>query len=195
MRLNRQIRKRGRILNAKTLILAILNFHEATGYEIRKMCAEGPYSYFVDISYGSIYPMLAKLEAEHLVTSRSEHHPGKPDRKVYQITDAGREEFARSLLQPPARDKLKSEFLLVAMTAEMGTPESVARAISERIEYLESELEMIRGHLKDCDHPGTCWVGDYGANCMKTDLEYLRRKGGELLAMAGTARTTKKVAE
>ena len=56
-------------MNAKTLILAILNFQESTGYEIRKMSTEGAYSYFVDISYGSIYPTLAKLEADGFVTS------------------------------------------------------------------------------------------------------------------------------
>jgi len=182
-------------VNAKTLILAILNYQEATGYEIRKMCTEGPYSYFVDISYGSIYPTLARLELDHLVTSRLEQHPGKPERKVYEITQAGREEFAHCVIQPPAKDKLKSEFLLVAMTAEAGTRESVERAISERIEHLESELEMIRNHVADCDHVGTCWVGEYGVHCMETDLEYLRKKSGELLAIAGTARVKPLAAE
>ena len=182
-------------MNAKTLILAILNYQEATGYEIRKMCTEGPYSYFVDISYGSIYPTLARLELENLVTSRLEQHPGKPERKVYEITEAGREEFAHNVTQPPAKDKLKSEFLLVAMTAEAGTKESVAQAISARIAHLESELEMIRSHVKDCDHAGTCWVGEYGEHCMQTDLDYLRKKSGELLAIAGTARVSKQAAE
>jgi DNA-binding PadR family transcriptional regulator len=174
-------------MNAKTLILAILNFQEATGYEIRKMCTEGPYSYFVDIGYGSIYPTLAKLEAEKLVTSRLEQDIGKPERKVYSITADGRAEFVGALAAPPALDKFKSEFLLVAMTAEYGNPATISKAIDARIEYLEGQLAMIKSHTENCDHHGTCWVGGYGAHVMKSDLEYLRNNKDALLALAGTA--------
>ncbi|MEO1142750.1 MAG: helix-turn-helix transcriptional regulator, partial [Pseudomonadota bacterium] len=54
-------------MNTQSLILAILNFEDASGYEIKKESSEGAFSYFVDISYGSIYPTLAKLEADGLV--------------------------------------------------------------------------------------------------------------------------------
>ena len=172
-------------VNAKTLILAILNRQEATGYEIRKMCIEGPYSYFVDISYGSIYPTLAKLEEEALVSSRVEHHSGKPDRKIYQITQLGQREFIHALAHPPQPDKFKSEFLLIAMCAELGTKESVKIAIDERIAHIEEELEMIRTHQSECSHPGTCWVIEYGEHCMSNDLVFLKKKREELLDIAG----------
>ena len=54
-------------MNTQSLILAILNFQDATGYEIKKQSTEGPFSYFVDVSYGSIYPTLSRLEKEGLV--------------------------------------------------------------------------------------------------------------------------------
>jgi DNA-binding PadR family transcriptional regulator len=173
-------------LNARTLILAILNFDEATGYEIRKMSTEGPFSYFAEISYGSIYPTLAKLEADGLVISRHEQDPGKPERKVYSITEAGRAAFCEAMTLPPAMDKFKSEFLLVAMSAEFIPTRFVERALDERIAYLESQIAMINNHVTDCDHLGTCWVGDYGKHVMRTDLEYLKSKRSSLLSMAGT---------
>jgi len=182
-------------MNAKILILAILNFEESTGYEIRKMSTEGPYSYFVDISYGSIYPTLAKLEAEGFVTSRLEQQAGKPERKVYSITDAGRDEFIAALAQPPAADKFKSEFLLIAMTAEAGTPETVTKAIDQRIAHIEEGLEMIRSHTVDCNHPGTCWVGDYGAYMKQADLDYLKMNREALISIAVNAQTMKTAAE
>ncbi|HHY48365.1 MAG TPA: PadR family transcriptional regulator, partial [Alphaproteobacteria bacterium] len=55
-------------MNVRTICLAILYDEEASGYEIRKLVVEGEYSYFIDASYGSIYPALQKLEAEKLVT-------------------------------------------------------------------------------------------------------------------------------
>lgn len=182
-------------MNARTLILAILNFQEATGYEIRKKCSEGPYSYFVDISYGSIYPTLAKLESEKCVTCRMEQDSGKPERKVYVITDKGRSEFAQSIILPPARDKFKSEFLLVAMNAEIGTKQSVGKAIDERIEHLEIELKMIRENMADCEHAGTRWVGRLGEHVMQSDLDFLRKNRDELMTIAGSASAFKVAAE
>ena len=182
-------------MNAHALILAILNYQEATGYEIRKMSVEGPFSYFVDISYGSIYPTLARLESEGLVVSRSEQDPGKPERKVYSITPAGRMEFIRALAQPPQRDKLKSEFLMVAMSAEYGHPDNLASALDARIRFLEGEKKMIEGHLADCQHEGTRWVANYGLHMIDADLGYLRKNRETLLAIAGTANPIGKAAE
>ena len=65
-------------MNVKTLCLAILYDENATGYEIRKLSVEGEYAYFVEASFGSIYPALAKLEEEGLVTSQVELQDGKP---------------------------------------------------------------------------------------------------------------------
>lgn len=179
-------------MNVRTLILAILNHEEATGYEIKKLSTEGVYSYFVDISYGSIYPTLSRLEAEGMVTVRAEQQDGKPSRKVYSITEAGRAEFVQSLLVPPAPDKFKSEFLLVALTAELGTTETITRAIDERIAYLESALSTISDHLKkSCGNKAErstfAWVCEYGRSIKEFDLTYLKNNRDLLISSAGKA--------
>lgn len=172
-------------MNAKTLILAILHFQDASGYEIRKLSAESPFSYFVDISFGSIYPILAKLESEGLVTSRAEQQEGKPDRNVYSLTERGRAEFVTALREPPQKDKFKSEFLLVAMLAGLGTGGTVKRAIDDRIEFLQAEMATIRRHLAECDREATRWVAEYGLHVMEADLSYLQKNQQRLLALAG----------
>ena len=63
---------------------------EASGYEIKKDIEEGLFSHFIDASFGSIYPALTQLAAEGLLTVRAEEQTGKPDKKVYAITEAGR---------------------------------------------------------------------------------------------------------
>ena len=84
-------------MNVRTLCLSVLYDGDATGYDIRRLCADGEFSYFVEASYGSIYPALAKLEADRLVTSRAEQQDGRPARKVYSITEMGRLAFAEEL--------------------------------------------------------------------------------------------------
>ena len=182
-------------MNTQTLILAILNFGNASGYEIKKESSEGVYSYFVDISYGSIYPTLAKLEAEEFVTCRSETQSGKPDKKVYSITDKGRAEFISALSIPPAHDKFKSEFLLVAMSAGLTSPEVITRAIDNRIREMEELVELISGLRSECDHPATQWITSYGLHVKGADLDFLRNNRDSLIAMAGLNKTLDQAAE
>lgn len=171
-------------MNLKTLILAILNKQDASGYEIKKLSSEGRFSYFVDISFGSIYPTLARLEDEGLVTGQAEVQEGKPDRKTYSITDNGRMELALGLSQPPRKDKFKSEFLLVAINANLAGPAAIKRAIAQRIEWLEAEVEILTNVVADCDNPATIWVANYGIAVMGNDLNYLKENQDQLILLA-----------
>ena len=173
-------------MNTQTLILGILNFEDVSGYEIKKMSTEGVYSHFVDISFGSIYPTLSKLEAEGLVTCRAESQNGRPDKKVYSITEKGRMEFVATLAQPPQPDKFKSEFLLVAMCASQTNSDVIEAAIDKRLEELKSKIEMIETSCADCDHPATVWVANYGLHIYNTDISYLEANRDTLLSLAGS---------
>lgn len=177
-------------MNVKTLCLAILYFEEATGYEIRKMSTEGKYSHFVDASYGSIYPALNKLESDGFVTFREEAEPGKPHRKIYSITDAGRAYFLESLNEPPAKDVFRSEFLMIAMCAEFLPRVVVSRAIETRIRQLQGEITLLKGFAEN-EHctAGIRWATHYGMDCMQNSLNHLSKTRAELEAAAGTSMT------
>src|SRR5690606_29410087 len=101
-------------MNVRTICLAILYECESTGYEIRKLSVEGEYSYFVDASFGAIYPALQKLEADKLVVSRVEQQAGKPAKKIYAITELGRRSFLDSLFDQLGEDVYRSEFMMFA---------------------------------------------------------------------------------
>ncbi len=171
-------------MNVRALCLAILNFGDATGYEIRKKSSEGEYSYFVDASYGSIYPALAKLEDEELVTCREEAQSGKPSRKIYSITVAGRNEFHAALKSPPQKDSFKSEFLLIAICAPMMQRADLTAAIEVRITQLEEELAMIRHAPDEFKSAAGGWTSGYGEFCMSASLNYLLEHRYELEATA-----------
>lgn len=171
-------------MNVKTICLAILYEGEATGYEIRKLSVEGEYSYFIDASFGSIYPALAKLEAETLVTSRVEHQDGKPAKKIYAITPAGRRAFIGSLFEGLSEDEFRSEFLLFARFASELPVALVETRLKERLAELErtmAEMDEIReGH----PHPADAWVIGYGRSCIATARDYIAAHMGELIALA-----------
>ncbi|HVW92754.1 MAG TPA: PadR family transcriptional regulator [Devosia sp.] len=171
-------------MNVRTICLAILYEGEATGYEIRKLSVEGDYSYFVDASFGSIYPALARLEAENLVTSRVEPQEGKPAKKVYAITEAGRRSFISSLFEDLGQDEYRSEFLLFARFASELPASLVEERLKERLAQLDAdiaELERISGAEA---HPADCWVMGFGRACIGAARDYIAAHMGELIALA-----------
>jgi PadR family transcriptional regulator, regulatory protein AphA len=172
-------------MNVRTLCLSILYEGDASGYDIRRMCTEEKFAYFVEASFGSIYPALAKLESEGLVTSRTEQQDGKPARKVYSITDAGRSAFADEIGGPLGEDVFRSSFLLFARfvhilprdLVEQRCNEMLARAAAKR-EHLETAVDQ-----RDCT-AADMWVVEYGRAVLEVAEKHLRTHMHELITMA-----------
>lgn len=173
-------------MNVRTLCLAVLNSGDATGYEIRKLVSEGHFSHFVDASFGSIYPALKAMSDDQLVIVREVQQDGKPNRKVYSITDLGREEFLHALGKPAQKDNFKSEFLLLAMCAELIEPQKVVAAIDAQIKYLNDELAQIDSEVREIDLAGADWVANYGRACLSQGLKYIEENRTALETIAGT---------
>ena len=172
-------------MNVRTLCLAILNAGESTGYEIRKLSTDGIYSHFVDASYGSIYPALTRLEQDGMVTSREESQAGKPSRKVYSVTDIGRMEFLQALTKPVQRDIFKSEFMLVALYAELMEPKVLTAAIDAQLEYLTGELATIESAQDEFEHDSANWIADFGRTCLTQSIAYITENRAALESKAG----------
>ncbi len=172
-------------MNVATLCLAILHEGETTGYEIRKSSIEGEYAYFVEASFGSIYPALTRLETEGLVTSRVEQQEGRPAKKVYAITPLGRETFHASLFNKLDKDIYRSEFLLFARFASQLPASLVKARIEERLAELDAELEQIDNICRQQDsNPSDQWVANYGCECLKVARDHLATHMQELIDMA-----------
>lgn len=171
-------------MNVKTLCLAILYDGDVTGYDIRKMAAEGEYGYFVEASFGAIYPALAKLEAEGLLSSRVEPQTGKPAKKVYQITDAGRTEFQSQLFETLTTDIFRSEFLLFARFAYLLPVELVQSRVEQQLNDLNEKLAHLEKLKKGNNHAGENWILHHGECCLATARDHLINHSPELLAMA-----------
>jgi DNA-binding PadR family transcriptional regulator len=184
-------------MNVRTVCLAILHFSDATGYEIKKMSTEERFSYFVDASFGSIYPALSRLQDDECVTVREEYESGKPPRKIYSITDKGRDELIESLQVVPRPDSFKSEFLLMAMCSELLDRETLVRAIDKRINDLQDKLQMLES-VNTCPTgglPGMKWIADYGRTVTRASLEHLLEHRHELENLACASEQSPEAAE
>lgn len=174
-------------MNIRTLCLGILSFQEASGYEIKKEIEDGLFSHFIDASFGSIYPALTMLNAEGLVTLRAEEQTGRPDKKVYAITDLGHAALAKSLSVVPARDKYKSEFLFEMLMQHYLTPSHIIVAIEKQLADQREELAQMDQCRADPTHirlPGNEFVMGYGEAVLTAGVSYLELKLAELKSQA-----------
>lgn len=165
-------------MNARTLCLGILSFRDATGYEIKKMVEEGMFSHFIEASYGSIYPALTRMTDEGLLECRAESQSGRPDKKIYSMTQAGRSELVRTMSVSPRDDKFKSEFLFMMLLSDMLPRDHLAEIYEKRLEDVRAEYDLISQMASDCDNPGTKFVTGYGLAVFEAKIKYLEENKG-----------------
>jgi PadR family transcriptional regulator AphA len=96
---------------SKYALIGILSLGPMSGYDIKKTI-EVSLGNFWSESYGQIYPILKSLVEEGLATGTVVTQTGKPDRHVYALTDAGRQELQRWLRGPSEYEVGRSELLL-----------------------------------------------------------------------------------
>lgn len=165
-------------MDAKTLCLAMLSEGPASGYEIKKAVEDGPVRHFFRLSFGTIYPALGRLHQESLVTVSEESEPGRPDRKLYAITPAGRNHLIAALAAPSMDDRVRSEFLLSLYNVQLLDPAQRARLIDERLSYLDADFDQIaerRQELAGLPLPdGTDALLKFAETIRTAEAEFLR---------------------
>lgn len=145
-------------MDSKTLCLGVLTMGDASGYEIRKQFEEGPFAHFHETSFGSIYPALTKLSQEDMVTVADVAQSGRPDKKVYTITEAGRAAFRHALHKRPAPDRIRSESLYMLFFANLledAHKRDVFDGYLDHYRQLVAKLEAVNAALLDPDNAQT----------------------------------------
>jgi PadR family transcriptional regulator AphA len=160
-------------MDIRTLCLGILSLGDTTGYDIKKMVAEGAFSFFSEASYGSIYPALTKLTEEGLVGCRTETQENRPDKKVYSLTPAGRKALETSLGQSPKPDRNRSEFLAALLFAEAVSPARITSLIEDRIGHHGTQIAMLERLLSQEDSKAAQFVLQYGIAMQQAAMKFL----------------------
>jgi PadR family transcriptional regulator, regulatory protein AphA len=184
-------------LNVKELCLGALTYGDASGYDLKKFF-EQTFSHFCVAGFGSIYPALAELTAAGLVTCSDEPQQGKPDRRVYHLTDAGRAAFVKDLETAEPQHKVKSDFLLMMYFAHLLSAERLESVIDNRIEHLERQLGLIREAqsrtVAGCQAAaGAEFVHGFGTAVMTAALDYLKSRRGQLAAATSKQREVSQI--
>jgi DNA-binding PadR family transcriptional regulator len=130
----------------RLLILGVLLHREATyGYEIRRTLETWHADLWANLAFGSIYSALATMAADGLVESTVQDQESLgPARKLYQITEQGKEEFAAQLHTFWFERKRVFDPFQVALTFMNHLPsEELVQALQQRLMAFSQERELV----------------------------------------------------
>lgn len=151
------------------VLLGLLARGSSSGYDLSQMLKQR-IAYFWTAGHSQIYPELARLEAEHLVTFESVAQEDRPDKKIYSITEAGRailREWVTTPTDPfPAR---RDELVLKAYCLWLGDPEQAIALFAEQAqqhtkrlaEYQQAQTWIEQQWTKEGRRIDSQWFGSY----------------------------------
>jgi len=136
-------------------VLAALLDGEYSGYQLAKIFDIAVSNFWHAVPQ-QLYTELTRLESEGLITGRQIIQQGRPNKRVFTVTDAGIEELER-FAQSPARPGIIREDLLVMVQAVDHTSSvAVIKQLEERAEtalakvaLFERTLERLRGETDE----------------------------------------------
>jgi DNA-binding PadR family transcriptional regulator len=135
--------KRRKVNNLLALaVLGTLQQGPMHPYEIASTVREQGKDFSIKINWGSLYTVMQNLEKHGFVAATGTTRQGRrPERTVYAITDAGREElqdWMRELIAQPEKEYHRFEAALSLMGVL--SPDEVQRLLRQRLLTLEADI-------------------------------------------------------
>ena len=132
-------------------ILGLLAREPLSGYEIAQRMKE-PIGFFWHAGHSQIYPELARMEQDGLVTHQIVEQHDRPDKKVYTVTEAGREAVRRWVTEPAPVPVARDVLVLKAYSLWLADPTSAAALFREHERRHREQLaasEALHAHFTE----------------------------------------------
>jgi len=143
--------KRRKVANLTALaVLSVVIQRPMHPYEMASALRAFGKDQDMEIKWGSLYTVVRNMEKHGLIEAVESTRQGRrPERTVYRITEAGREElvdWARELVSTPQRgtDAFRAGLSVLAVVP----PGEAARLLRQRLERIEAEAAQLRGQLE-----------------------------------------------
>ena len=164
------------------VVLGLLGAHPMSGYDIKRAFDRSLATYW-NAGNSQIYTTLKTLAARKLVSSEIIQQEGRPSRRVYSLTPAGRAALDAWLAEPVPSRFTKDEFLTRLFFCGQTSDAIALRHLEEHEEALHAQLADMERALRDYgDRPTRrprllhyqMLVREYKQALLQTDLEVTR---------------------
>lgn len=157
------------------VILGFLMYGEMSGYDIKQYMS-GSTANFFDASFGSIYPILKKLEATGFVRYKEVVDNGK-FKKLYSLNDSGRERFMKWLAEPVAFSRTGHGHLAKFFFFGFLESSQVRKLIEDYIGEVQAEITHLNNLEKEIEPKADLFqrgTVEFGILSYRATLEWCR---------------------
>lgn len=188
-------------VSLRAAILGFLALEPTSGYSLKQRF-EGSVGSFWSVTQSQIYRELGVLERDGLVHARREAGDGKPDRKVYSLTAAGRAGLQQWLREPLEPLQLRHPLLLKFVFASELDPALLDQLLERyqqaqaqtRAEYERRLSAQEIFSLARSEREAEMWrlSIEHGLKFCDFEIEWARAARKRLAPVAGAATSTAK---
>ncbi|MGH3403035.1 MAG: PadR family transcriptional regulator [Streptosporangiaceae bacterium] len=123
-------------------LLALLAKEPAHGYELKSLLEETFGQAYPSPNIGQVYVTLQRLERDGLVRSQDVIQTSRPNKRVYELTPAGRDAVAAWIEGPSDGPRIRDDFFMkLALSPLAGATDRMALINRQRRHY----LDLMRG--------------------------------------------------
>ena len=164
-------------------LLAFLAKEPAHGYEL-KLALEATFGQaYPSPNIGQIYVTLKRLEQDGLVCSQDVAQTTRPNKRVYELTPAGREALRAWVEEPSDGPRVREELFIKLFLAPLaGLADRIALLNAQRRHYLSlmRRLTELQADADHADAPARLLI-EGAVLHLQADLDWLERCQEELV--------------
>ncbi|WP_067565539.1 PadR family transcriptional regulator [Nocardia acidivorans] len=151
-------------------LLVSLTERASSGYDLARRFDKS-IGFFWNATHQQIYRVLKRMEEQGWVTAEAVAQEGRPDKKVYTVSDAGRAELTRWIAEPGDMGPLRNELGVKLRAASLGDIPAVAAEFQRHRDQHAHRLDLYRAFEKK-DYPAPDQLSG------RTLHQYLVLRGG-----------------
>ena len=120
-------------------VLATLLEAEASGYDLAKGFDASVANFWMATPQ-QLYRELERMESQGLVRARVVQQERRPNKRVYSLTEAGREALRDFTARPAKPTAIRDELLVKVQAVDGGDVAAVRAGVTERLEWARAKL-------------------------------------------------------
>ncbi|MEI6289688.1 MAG: PadR family transcriptional regulator [Chloroflexota bacterium] len=124
-------------------ILSFIELEPMSGYDLKKFF-DVSVTHFWSAAQSHIYKSLDGLEMKGWAESQIIQQIGKPNRKMYQITAAGKVELHRWLITPLPLEPVRKSTLIQIFFSHNNSNEEISNLITTRMNLIREQINTLK---------------------------------------------------
>jgi DNA-binding PadR family transcriptional regulator len=127
-------------MSLRDAVLAALLEGESSGYDLAKGFDASVANFWMATPQ-QLYRELDRLAEQGLIQARVVHQERRPNKRMYSLTESGREAIRRFTATAPKPSVIRDELLVKVQASDAGDAQAVRESILERLQWATAKLE------------------------------------------------------